>query len=1020
MALKDTAVNLVLRARNLLSGDLDAASKSVEELAGNAEGLQGKLRSLEDQGALVRQFQSASKAVDRTSSAYERAKLRADKLADKIGQTGVVTKRQAQEFDIARAAVDKAEKEYKAAEGTLEELGEEAEAAGVDIGKLGKEQRRIAEETKKARRAQADLNSEVERSDSRFKSFRSNLSKGVVTFGKWAAAASAAGAALAVGALTRFTTSQADLARQTLASADAFGVSAVELQKWQYAANEVGISGEKTSDIMKDVAEKIGDAFLNGGGEAREVIRGLGLDLERLAGMRPDEQILAIAKELDGMPKAGQIQVLEAMASDASLLLPLLDDNAKKLRELSNEAESRGAIFSEDELKQLAEVNTQFRKITARISGFAKEIVIKAAPAFEKLAKAIDTALKDKPELVDNIAAAFTKLIEITAKWAESLSRDTGKISADVSKLGNSVDGMRQLFIAAFRGVQSFGAGSAEVVARIVYDWNRAKLAIVEALNTIGIASDEAVREATFAVDNAATSVADLKKQSEDYQAQMVAAGKAASDAFSRARDGAAGVATTVKETAVEIHNLGTEADAAGEKIENFASKREALASEEQKLAASIEETALALEAAGAAMAADGTPEQAAEVERLNAKYSEQLARLRELREEMQNLASPVNTSESQDGGTTSGITETYREATGAIEETGRAAANTANTVNQTSEKLAESGNTVERVGQQAKASSESMATGFGQLFAGMAEYVNNLSAKAGDAFREMLGGREDTDIGSALEQRLERVNALLTYTQNRVTNGGVSTTLNRWAEAAYKTEQRFLEQAVAVEKLTEKILSGDRASRYLRMSADDVARSFDLLDENQLRPLIGAIQSAQREIKGLNDSLLDTIANTRQELASLAGDTAEVERLRYEQRRFELEQQLAKAEALGDKETIRNAKEALRLTEEAYKLRQKQAAERSAEAEQRALEYEQREADRRNREEQEERQDISRDEERSQAQTNQLDKAASSPRTVRLELGSGGIFTGVDGIPDSVVDQLIDALERAGFTSTR
>ncbi|NKI17439.1 hypothetical protein HCU74_08415 [Spongiibacter sp. KMU-166] len=454
MALKDQTVNLILRAKNFLSGDTAKAADSVDGLAKSADRLKGELRALEDNQGLVKQFEKTEKAVERTSAAYDRARLRADKLADKIDKVGVPTQRQAQEFDAAQKAVNAAERAYQRAEKSLGELAEEANQAGINLEDLNGEQRRLAERAKTARRELDDLGNDTEKTDSRFLSFRKNLSNSVVTLGKLAAAATAAGAALAVGALTRFTSSQADLARQTLASAEAFDISAETLQEWQYAFDRVGISGEKTADIMKDVAEKIGDAFLTGGGEAAEVISGLNLNIEQLVRLKPDEQILAISDRLKGMPKPAQIQILEALANDASLLLPLLENNAEKLRELSEEARQRNAIFSEEELRTLADVDSQLSKISASLSGFVKKIALSAAPAFKRLATAIDQALNDRPELIRKVTEAVASFSDTAVNGilglVQALKVLAGAVNENLAAIGLMGKALVALKLASF------------------------------------------------------------------------------------------------------------------------------------------------------------------------------------------------------------------------------------------------------------------------------------------------------------------------------------------------------------------------------------------------------------------------------------------------------------------------------------------------------------------------------------------------------------------------------------------
>ncbi|MEM6483806.1 MAG: hypothetical protein AAF662_02310 [Pseudomonadota bacterium] len=476
MTVREQFFDLVLRARNALSRPTADAAGSVEELATSAESLQQELRNLEDQGQLISEFRRASTAVDRTRATYDRAQLRLDRLADRIGRTGVVTRRQAQEFEIAQRAVDVASRSYSDAESNLDRLARTANEAGVDLGNLSESQRDIRQRTTQARRALADFGDEADNTGEDVSRLSNRVRDGAVSLGRWTAAAAAASVALVTASVTRFTTNQADLARQTLASAEAFGVSATALQEWQAAAQAVGIEGDKAADILKDVSERIGDAFETGGGEAAEIIDRLGLSIENLVALSPDEQILAIAQELEGLPRPSQIQVLEALASDASLLLPLLEDNATQLRELSAAAQERGSILSDDELQTLAEANTAIRRLRARFQSFIQDIAVRLAPAFTELSSRIDAALGNTPDLVDRVANAFEGLISAAQRWAIAAVDNSGPIIDGFTRLGGAL-------ATAVRGI----ASAADEIILLGQAWVGIRVAgIIQSARTLG------------------------------------------------------------------------------------------------------------------------------------------------------------------------------------------------------------------------------------------------------------------------------------------------------------------------------------------------------------------------------------------------------------------------------------------------------------------------------------------------------------------------------------------------------
>ena len=64
--------------------------------------------------------------------------------------------------------------------------------------------------------------------------------------------------------------------------------------------------------------------------EAAEALENINLTAAELVNLAPDQQLLAIAGGLDAVgSNAAKIQVLESLASDASLLIPLLENDAE-------------------------------------------------------------------------------------------------------------------------------------------------------------------------------------------------------------------------------------------------------------------------------------------------------------------------------------------------------------------------------------------------------------------------------------------------------------------------------------------------------------------------------------------------------------------------------------------------------------------------------------------------------------------------------------------------------------------
>ncbi|MAC33675.1 MAG: hypothetical protein CME38_08745 [Haliea sp.] len=1082
MALKDQVVELVLRARNLLSKDTDAAAKSVDELAGNADGLTKKLRSLQDQATLIKQFDRAAKAVDTTAAAYDRAEARLDKLKATLDTTGPPTERQAKDFAAAQAAVDRAEKAYRSAEGTLGKLAKEAEEAGVDITDLAGAQRENQRETTQAKRALEDYNKEIAKGEGPLKRFGKSLASGALSLGKWVAAVGAAGAAGTAGLLTRMTANQAELARQTIAAADAFGISTQALQEWRYAADTVGIEGDKVADIMKDVSDKIGDAFLNGTGAAVDIIKELNLDLEELVRLSPDEQLLAISEQLQGMPKPAQVQILESLAGDASKLLPLLENNADALRQLSEEAQKRGVLLSDEELQRLADADKAFDRIRDQMVAFKNRIAGELAPTLTDLANEIDAFLTSNPQLIEDIAAAFRGLIEHTKEWVTGLINSQDKLD----KVADSAKGVLNAFQVLGSGVKAvFSALMTPVTAfgTVVSMQGAALLSLVEAvtsgLNKIGVVSDEAVADAQARADKAWAVMDRLAGATKGWVVNIGEAGKEIADVFSGAADGASraqeetdrlktsteGQAAAVRELAdaqiqaaiqagdldranglllialnntrealeeaqkqyqkdpseeqaqkvqglkqryeeldATLSNLTVPdlsgADVANETMGQLADKTEAAATNQAELGRQIAETVRALEAANAAWSADPSEENLERVEQLRAKYNQ-------LQDALAGLAVPPLDGADDAAESLDNLAGKAKQAAEAVEQT---AGKVAVLTNET--RAAGAG--AQEAGAAALSAAEDAGSAVASIFDGWAGRMDQLSAKASAAFSRAIGNTGASGDASNLNSRLEAANEQLDQLRKNVSSSQITLSMSRIARQGLDIERQFLSQARAVEEMTARIQDGDRSAGVLRMTVDGIRQQFDLLDDQQLTGLFGAVSAVQREVDSLRESLNDTINSLRQELASLRGDTAQVEELRYLEKRQELEAQYQYARRLGDRETQDAARQALHLLEQAHQIRVQDAKEQDAAARKAAAAQAAEEEQRRQLDEREERQDIS----RQTAQ--QLGSRSTSQTTRVVELRvvgqNGQQLATLNAVDDGNLENFLDAIERSAY----
>lgn len=161
------------------------------------------------------------------------------------------------------------------------------------------------------------------------------------------------------------------LKSQLVILADLSGTSVQEFQKLSTAFKTVNVDADKTADILKDVNDKVGDFILTGGGEFKDifdkVLAPLGKTRVELAELGPGGVLLAVAEGLEQIGANGQETtfVLEALANDATLLLPLLKNNGAELRNISLEIENKGLLLTDSEVQALRDANTELSEMAS-------------------------------------------------------------------------------------------------------------------------------------------------------------------------------------------------------------------------------------------------------------------------------------------------------------------------------------------------------------------------------------------------------------------------------------------------------------------------------------------------------------------------------------------------------------------------------------------------------------------------------------------------------------------------------
>ena len=184
--------------------------------------------------------------------------------------------------------------------------------------------------------------------------------KAVVAFGVTSAAA-----------LTALSVSAANSALEITNLARVSGLSTEEFQKATFAAKSYGIEQDKLADIFKDTQDKVGDFLAEGGGELvqffDEIAPKMGVTADQFRNLSGKDALQLYVSTLEGanVSQTEMITHLERIASDATLLQPLLANNGKEFERMGSRAEGLGLVLDGLDITNLQDMGFAINELGA-------------------------------------------------------------------------------------------------------------------------------------------------------------------------------------------------------------------------------------------------------------------------------------------------------------------------------------------------------------------------------------------------------------------------------------------------------------------------------------------------------------------------------------------------------------------------------------------------------------------------------------------------------------------------------
>jgi len=197
--------------------------------------------------------------------------------------------------------------------------------------------------------------------------------------------------AAAVAGLVAITVKTTNYAQEVKNLSSLSKASVTEFQRFAVGAKSVGIEQDKLGDIFKDTTDRVGEFLQRGGGEMadffKEIAPKVGVTAQMFAKLSGPEalQLYYTSLEKAGLSQTQMTTYMEAMADEATGLIPLLKNNGAGFKEFGDQAERSGQILKSFEIDQLVAVNRSIQALEGSFEGASRQLVLGMLPGIQSV-----------------------------------------------------------------------------------------------------------------------------------------------------------------------------------------------------------------------------------------------------------------------------------------------------------------------------------------------------------------------------------------------------------------------------------------------------------------------------------------------------------------------------------------------------------------------------------------------------------------------------------------------------------
>lgn len=430
--MSNLTASLVLKLTDQASNPLRQATRQTTALNQSLMRSKGAMTQLGQADKRVSSYRNLKTALGETTQSLKKEQQETARLAKEIKAADKPAKALTKSFEVSRKrvlALKNAQQEQRL---TLQKTRAELSKAGLSTDKLNQSNRHLARQTEQvnaamrrqryelarqqsktiiATKRQGELNSALARTEKRYATMSKVAKRGAL-------GVTAAG--VGVAKMTADMASQMDA---TMKSAGKLGLHVERLQELDYAAGRSGISVNTMRMALQRSTRRISEAAI-GTGEAVNALNELGLSAQYLNNLSPDKQLDAIADAMSNVSKENdQIRLSNKLFdSEGVVMVNMLKDGAKGLKQLREEAQATGNVLDEVHFKNAETFNDRLMDAQWAIRGMKNQLLVQLLPTFTNVFTRLSGWISRNQAAIQRWGSGLVTVVTWAADNADTLT----------------------------------------------------------------------------------------------------------------------------------------------------------------------------------------------------------------------------------------------------------------------------------------------------------------------------------------------------------------------------------------------------------------------------------------------------------------------------------------------------------------------------------------------------------------------------------------------------------------------